>query len=208
MIRVLKGPAAVVVMLTVSIAAGGEKDAPNFVAGAASSYPNKQSSEQVTVAADVYETGDKVKTAFGKHSPYDSGVLPVLVVIANDSDKAINVDHLKVEYIAPGGEKVAATPAQDLRFLRGASRPGVNPAPLPIPGIPQTTRGKKNPLSDWQIEGRAFAAKVIPPHDSASGFFYFQTGHRSNSKLYLSGIMVPATGKELFYFEVPLPSVQ
>lgn len=188
-----------------SITAGENKDEKLAVQPAAS-YPNKQTSEGVTIAADVYETGDKVKAAFGKHNPYDYGVLPVLVVIANDSSQAINVSRMKVEYIAPGGERVVATPARDLPYLSGPRRPGV--APSPVPGIPGVSRGKKNPLSDWQITGRAFSAEMIPPHESASGFFYFQTGHRSDSKVYLSGITVPATHKELFYFEIPLAPVQ
>ena len=206
--RVLKGLAAVAVVLTVSITAKADKEAEKLTIGPASSFPNKQTSEGVTIGADVYETGEKVKLAFGKRSPYDSGVLPVLVVIANESDKAIKVDRLNVAYITPGGEKVEATPARELPYLKGARPPGINPAPLPIPGLPGTSRGKKSPLSDQRIGEREFSALIIPPHDSASGFFYFQTGHRSNSRLYLSGITVPATGKELFYFEIPLPAVQ
>jgi hypothetical protein len=70
-----------------------------------------------------------------------------------------------------------------------------------LPGI---SRKKKNPLSAWEIEGRAFLARMIPGGESASGFFYFQTAHRPGSSLYLSGIRVASTGKELFYFEIPL----
>ena len=66
---------------------------------------------------------------------------------------------------------------------------------------------KKNPLAAWEIEGRAFAAKMLPSGQSASGFFYFQTGHRSGSTLYVTGIREASTGKELFYFEVPLDKV-
>ena len=39
---------------------------------------------------------------------------------------------------------------------------------------------------------------------SANGFFYFQTAHRQGARLYLTGIREAATGKELFYFEIPL----
>jgi hypothetical protein len=206
--RVLKGSATLLIMLSVSIAAAGDKDSDRFIVGQASSFPNKQTSDQVTIAAEAYEVGDKVKAAFGKHNPYDYGVLPVLVVISNDSAAAINVGNLQAEYVVQGGDKIAATPARDLRFIHGAQRPGISPSPLPIPGIPGAGRSKKNPLSDWPIEGRAFSAKMIPPHESANGFFYFQTGHRSNSKLYLSGITIPSTGKQLFYFEILLNPVR
>lgn len=183
-----------------------DKEHEQFVVGPASSYPYKQSSEGVTIAADVYETGDKVKEAFGKHNPYDYGVLPILVVIDNHSPKAIRVDRMTVEYNMPGHGKVEATPASDLRYLFGVKQPRPNPSP--IPGLPGVGRVKKSPLSDWEIEGRAFAAKMIPPNESASGFFYFQTGHRSNSSLYLTGMEEAGTGRELLYFEIPLAPVQ
>jgi hypothetical protein len=183
-----------------------DKEHEQLVVGSASSYPFKQTSEGITIAADVYETGDKAKAAFGKHNPYDYGVLPILVVIDNHSPKAIRVDHLTVEYDMPGHGKVEATPANELRYLFGAKQPRPNPSP--IPGLPGVGRTKKTPLSDWEIEGRAFAAKMIPPNESASGFFYFQTGHRSNSSLYLTGMEEAGTGRELLYFEIPLAPVQ
>jgi hypothetical protein len=62
----------------------------------------------------------------------------------------------------------------------------------------------KNPLSAWEIEGRAFAARMIPPHESANGFFYFQTEHRRGAKIYLTGIKVAATGQDILFFEVGL----
>jgi hypothetical protein len=63
---------------------------------------------------------------------------------------------------------------------------------------------RKNPFDAWEIEGRAFAAKMLPAGESASGFFYFQTGMQRGAKLYLTGIAEADTGRELFYFEVPL----
>jgi len=189
-----------------SIAAGGDKDHDSLKVGPASGYTFKQTSEGVTIAADVYETGDKVKEAFGKHSPYDYGVLPILVVIENKTSKAIRAERLDVEYEMPGHGRVEATPAGELRFIHGARQPKANPSP--IPGLPGVGGHKQSPLAEWQIEGRAFSAKMIPPGDSASGFFYFQTGHRSGSSLYLSGLADASTGHELLYFEIPLAPVQ
>jgi hypothetical protein len=64
--------------------------------------------------------------------------------------------------------------------------------------------GHKNPLDTWEIEGRAFAAQVLPPGQSASGFFYFQTGYQKGSSLYLSGMSEAESGQELLYFEIPI----
>jgi hypothetical protein len=155
----------------------------------------------VTIGAEAYASGEKVKAAFGKLDPYEHGILPVLVVIQNDGDKAIRLDNLKVEYMGPGRQRVEATPAKDVKYLRGAGRPPVVPGP---PGRVKIVKPKKNPLDVWEIEGRAFAAQMLPPGQSASGFFYFQTGLRAESTLYISGLTEAGTGKELFYFEIPL----
>jgi hypothetical protein len=72
------------------------------------------------------------------------------------------------------------------------------------PGGKPKILAKKNPLDAWEIEGRAFAAKMLPPGQSASGFFYFRTGLQHGATIYLNGLTEAATGKELFYFEIPL----
>jgi hypothetical protein len=73
-----------------------------------------------------------------------------------------------------------------------------------VPGLPTRISRKKNPLDAWEIEGRAFTARMLPPNETANGFFYFRTFYSSGSMLYLRGVREAASGKELFYFEIPL----
>ena len=112
-----------------------------------------------------------MQLAFGKLQPNQFGILPVLVVIQNDSDKAIRLDRLKVEYVGPNHDRVEATPAKDVRYLRPPQRPGAIEGPA---GKVKVLKTKKNPLDEWEIEGRAMSAQMLPPGQSASGFFYFQ----------------------------------
>jgi hypothetical protein len=65
-------------------------------------------------------------------------------------------------------------------------------------------KSKKNPLDEWEVEGRALTALMLPPGQSASGFVYFQTVLQPGTTIYLSGLYEAATGKEIFYFELPL----
>ena len=182
-----------------TLAADNNKDAGKFLPGPASSYQTKQTNDHVTVAAVVYDTEELAHTAFGKLNPNQYGVLPVLVIIQNDTDQALKLDHLQAEYTGVDGREVEATPADEVQTLGGPDRPNV-PVATPIP----IHRKHKNPLDVWEIDGRAFAAKLLPPHESANGFFYFQTTHRPGSKFYLTGLKVAATGQDLFYFEFPL----
>src|SRR3954451_4407857 len=186
-------------VLSIAAAFAADKDAP-FKAGPAASYPHHQTNEAITVAVDAYSSGEKVKAAFGKVDPYEYGVLPVLVVIQNEGKEAIRLDRLKVEYVGPGNQRVEATPTKDVRYARGPQRPSVTPGP----GGRVAIKSKKNPLDAWEIDGRAFAAQMLPAGQSASGFFYFQTELQSGATVYINGMREASTGKELFYFETPL----
>jgi len=195
---------ALLICLTMFMAAAtllpdSNKDAGKFSPGPASSYPAKQTNDHVTVAATAYDTEALAHSAFGKLNPNQYGVLPILVIIQNDTDKVLKLDHLDAEYTFVDGRQIEATPADEVQTLGGAERPNV-PTPTPIP----IHRKHKNPLDVWEIDGRSFSSKLLPAHESVHGFFYFQTAPRPGSKFYLTGIKVAATGQDIFYFEIPL----
>ncbi|MDE3164838.1 MAG: hypothetical protein KGN36_03455 [Acidobacteriota bacterium] len=179
-----------------------DKETP-FKAQPAASYAAHQTNQQITIAADPYVDTDKLKAAFGKLDPNEYGVLPVLLVMQNDSGQALRLSNMRVEYLGPNRERVEATPARDVRYVRGPQRPNMIGGP---PGTKiKVIKTKKNPLDAWEVEGRGFAAQMLPAGNGASGFFYFQTTLRPGATIYVSGIAEAATGKELLYFEIPLP---
>jgi hypothetical protein len=181
-----------------------KKDEVKFSPGPASSYASKQTNEHVTIAVKAYDTEELAHTAFGKLNPYQYGILPVLVVVQNDSDQSLRLDGLQVQYTGYDGKQIDATPAADVPYaVEGPRRPGPGgPMPLPIP--PELRKKHKNPLSGPEIQTRAFSARMLPPHDTAYGFVYFQAHHRPGDSVYISGIREASTGRALFYFEIPL----
>jgi hypothetical protein len=187
--------------LSIAAAFAADKETTVFRAAPAASYEHRQTDSGLTIAVEPYNTPEKEKTAFGKLNLYQYGVLPVLVVFQNDGKEAIRLDRLQVEYVGPNRNHVEATPANEVRYLRGPDRPPIIPGPTgnPLPG-----KLKKNPLNAWEVEGRAFTAKMLPAGQSASGFFYFQTGLQRGSTIYVNGMVEAGTGKELLYFEIPL----
>jgi hypothetical protein len=190
--RVLAG-LSILLSISVSFAADKEKFSP----GPASSYPAKQVQGKVTVAAVPYVNDDEIRTAFGKANPYKNGVLPILVIIQNDSDQALRLD-LQAEYIDARDRHIDAIPPRDILAAGHApKRPPPVSSPIPLPK-------KKNPLSAWEIPGLAFTARMVPAGESVHGFFYFQSRLEPNSKFYLTGLSEAKSGKELFYFEIPL----
>ena len=189
----------IVFSMILSISALAADKEKRLTVGKADSYPTKQAQGQVTVAAIPYVNDDELKEAFGKANPYKFGILPVMVVIQNDSNKALRID-LKTEYVDSQGRHIDAIAAQDVGYEgKAPSRPrmpGTTPIPLPK---------KKNPmLSSWEIVGRAFSARMVPAGESVSGFVYFHTELQQGAQLYLNGLSEAQSGKELFYFEIPL----
>jgi hypothetical protein len=187
---------ALLMSITAALAADKEQA---FHAPAAASMAHRQTVGQVTIGAETYVAGDKVRAAFGRLVPYDYGVLPVLVVIQNDSRETIRLDQMKAEYVGPHGSRVTATPSGEVRYAHPSQRPDLGTAPpMPIP------IKKKNPLAAPEIESRALAAQMVAPGLAASGFLYFQTQLQNGATIYLSGLTEARSGKELFYFEIPV----
>ena len=177
-------------------------DKETFQAKPADQYANKQTTDGVTIAAEAFTTDEQAKTAFGKLNPWRYNILPVLVVIRNNSANSVRLEKLHFEYELPDHSKVDSMPASDVKYSRGPRQPKIGQGPLPG-GI--RIGGNKNPLNVPEIEMRAFSAKILPPGDSASGFVYFETDVESQgASLYITGLENAATGKELYYFEIPL----
>jgi hypothetical protein len=195
---------ALIVLLSIAAAGADDKDKARFAPGPASSYPGHQTMDKITIAAVPFLTEEQSRSAFGKVNPYRYGVMPVLVILENGAGKTVRLD-LQAEFIDPGGRHVEATPASDVVYVGSDPKrprmPGTSPIPLP-------SRNKKGPLNTSEIEGRAFVAKMLPAGESAFGFFYFQTQHIPGSKLYLTGLKDAASGKDYFYFEVPIEAAK
>src|SRR5579859_4661099 len=175
---------------------------PHFSVQPASSYPTKQTSDSVTIAAVPYITEEQAHLAFGKLDPNRYGILPLLIVIQNDGKQTLKFDKMRVEYVTSDRTHVDSTPAKDVPYLRGAAQPRIENGP--IPGKGTHVKKVKNPLLGGEIGVRAFSAPVLPPGEQAGGFFYFQTGNRHGMSAYVTGITEAGSGRELLYFEIPL----
>lgn len=176
-----------------------DKDKNKFTPPELDTLQTKLTVSGVTVGAVPFERAGMAETAFGKVNPYEHGILPVLVIIRNGSKGAVRLDRMRVEYHDRDKQVVTSIPAGDVPFTEAPKRPTFGG-----PSIPGLGRKKKSPLAAPEIEQRAFAAKMLPPRESAYGFVYFRTGHRSGASLYLTGMQEASTGTDLFYFEIPL----
>jgi hypothetical protein len=183
------------------VAAGADKEKSRFVPGAASTYKGSQTLDKITIAAVPFLSDEDTARAFDKVNPNKYGVLPVLLIIENGTGKALRLN-LKAELVNASNEHLEATPADDVPYVGGPRKvPKLGSVGSPIP-LPK--RNKGGPLNKPEITGQGFAAKLIPVGESASGFVYYQSPFEPGARLYITGIADANTGKEYFYFEVPV----
>lgn len=175
----------------VALFAGDKEFRPNSAADYA-----HQAADRVTVGAKPYNTEELTEEAFGKKADLlKFGVLPVLVVIENKRGEALDLRNVEVNLVGADGRHVAAVNPEDVPYLGTAGKhPSMAPTRIPLPK-------KKNPLNAPEIVTRAFSAKMLPPGDSASGFFYFEAHSEAGDKLYVNGLRDARSGQDILYFE-------
>jgi hypothetical protein len=187
-----------ITLTAIAVTTAARTSNKDFRPGAAADYAH-QTGENVTVGAKPFNTEELTAEAFGKKTDLlRYGVLPVLVVIENKRDKALDLRDLEVNLVASDGRHASAVNPEDIPFLgRHNKRPPPVQTPLPLPK-------KGNPLNSPQIVTRAFSAKMLPPGDSANGFFYFEARSEHGDKIYLNGLRDARSGQDILYFEFPL----
>ena len=193
---------ALIVLLSITVAWAVDKDKGRFAPGPAASYPGNQTQEGITIAAVPYITDAQAASAFGKVNPYERGILPVLVIIENKSGKALRLD-LKVQFVDVDNHHLDAIPPEEVVNYQAIRKvPKIEPPsryPIPVKKGP-----KKGPLNTPEIANRAFSVKLMPNGEKAYGFFYFEARYLPGSKLYIDGLSDASSGKEYFYFDLPL----
>jgi hypothetical protein len=173
-------------------------------AHAANTYPahDQHSAESVTVGLDPYDMADKANI-FSVHYS-EIGFMPILVVITNDGDQPISLADSKAELVTHDHSKIP--PATDDDLYRRIARPmgSVSSNPLPWPKKPKGTISKE---AQDEIENSQFAARAVEPHNTQSGFMFFDVSGinapLAGASFYLTGVH-DSKGNELMYFEVPL----
>ena len=166
------------------------------------SYEFKQAQGRVQVALDPYFQVDRAREVFQTAEQFpEAGLLPVQVVIENNSDGEVQVDPFEFRLVRPNGQQEGTLPPGDAFTL---VRKAVGAwALLPILG--QSAVGIQNDQRLKEFEARAFRETKVQPGQVASGFVYFRV---SVSDANLAGSRVvcalrDAGGKDLSY-DIPI----
>jgi hypothetical protein len=200
--RRLVGVVVLTVSLPVVLMAG--KGFVKPAAKPAFNYPahDLHRDEQVTIAADPYDTTDKAKIFtinFAEH-----GFLPIFFIVTNDGDQPVSIINMRLTLMTSKGSKLTPVDTDGLyRRLSNPSKPGSN-VPLPFP---RKVKGGVTKQEMDEIVSSQFAAKAVEPHSTQAGFFYFDVADLNSplrgATIDISGVD-DAKGTELIFFEIDM----
>jgi hypothetical protein len=181
----------------------------------------KDAHQGLLIAADPYTTADRYKARFGKHTPYDAGILALEIYARNDNDKPIqiNLDSVSLVIGPPNQhrQKIAAVAPEDVADRVLLKRPRDVKAqrlPLPLPGgVLNKNKGKEWNEFATELRAVALSSDVFPPNSTVHGFLYFDISNHydwlSNATFELPDLDFMLDKKALFFFEVDLaPAVR
>ncbi|HET8826894.1 MAG TPA: hypothetical protein VFM77_17255 [Terriglobales bacterium] len=193
----------IVLAVSVMCFAGKEFTMPKTQPAAAYPAHDYHSNEKVTVGLDPYNTQEKTKIFVVNYRELD--LLPVLMVITNDSDSPISLTDIKAQLVTGEGTKLS--PATEDDVYRRVSHPNASGARVPLPFPTRRVKGGVNTKEWSEITNAQFKAKAVEPRGSQAGFLFFDVSDvkepLKGATFYLTRVH-DASGNDLMYFEVPL----
>lgn len=146
-----------------------KKEAPPLADIATYPMLEKHEKELVTIAADPYDT--RARADFFRIDYVGHSILPVRIIIRNDSDHPLDLSAVRIQLEPKNGGKLpAALPEEIHRRVFHVKNPAQQKRlPFPTPSF-STPVDKKILQDDTDF---SFRAATIAPHTTASGFLFY-----------------------------------
>ena len=183
---------------------------------AAAEYPehDRHASEHVTIAAEPGDTKETVPDTRLKYA--EKGMLPIRVIVTNDSDKPLTLEDARIDFIASDNTKVTAATPDDLNrrmYDLKYSAPKKMPLPAPLPPITRHNKPiDEKILADDKDFG--FRTTTVPPHSTIAGYLFYdmqglpdpplKSATLEVRKVHWKGENSSELGDTLDTFEIPL----
>jgi hypothetical protein len=177
----------------------------------AKTYPFHQQQGTVTIAADPYETREKIKTAFDLKELDQVGIVPVHVIITNEGKDTIAVSGEDINLLDSNNRSFESIPVDEIVravVYKGSPRTSRSPSPSPIP-LP---RGGGRRGDAFEIEtdltNKALKELRVSPNATAGGFVFFRLPDNrmrlGGHKVYIPEVRNLKTQEHLLFYEIEL----
>lgn len=200
-----------VFLITTAVLAFAAKEFAPPRAFPAKTYParDEHRDEQVTIAADPYDTADKSATVFAlKYNEH--GLLPVNLIVTNDGGEPITLLGMKAQLVTANRTKITAATSEELyRRMSHLTRRGDEPQriPLPVPLPRRKSEAGVGKQGENELANAPFKAKAVEPHATQAGFLFFDISDLDHplagAHLYITGVK-NSSGNELMFFDIPM----
>lgn len=205
--RILRLQALMLVAaLTATPALAGKKAPP---VNPASQYPafDAHPEEKVSIAIDPCTESkdcDFFRLPYIRHS-----MIPVRIIVTNDSDSALDLNDVRMQFITADHEKFPAANLEDInrRLFSTQQAKGTKVPLIPFP-IHHAPIDKKITQDDDDF---GFKSTTVAPHTTLAGYLFYDvkdlqddinTSPLKGAEIYIKMIRLKG-GKELFAFSIP-----
>lgn len=196
---------AAILCLTPAARASDHKTAPPAKPAAEYAANETHPDEHVTIAADPCD--DPKLCSFFRLPYIQHGLLPIRVVITNDSDRALTLEDARMQFISASNEKIPAATEDDInrRIFTLRSTQGTKIPLIPIT-IHHAPVDKKITDDDNDF---GFQGTVVNAHSTLAGYLFYDIKGLDDpalkgAELYVKMIHTLDQKKELFSFSIPL----
>lgn len=167
-------------------------------------HPN----EQVTIAAEPGDTKDTAPDTRLNYLEHD--MMPIRVIVTNDSDQAVTLDDARIDFIASDNTVVHAATTDDLQrriFTLKDAKGTKIPLPMPLPSITVHHNVDKKIVSDDQ--DFSFKTTTVPAHSTVAGYLFYDIRGLDKpvldkATLELRKVRFASDNRALDSFEIPL----
>jgi len=199
---------AAIVLLPAYAAAEKKKSAPPAKPAAQYLAFDAHENEHVTIAADpCTEPHD---CSFFRLGYIQHGLLPVRVVVTNDTDRALSLDDARIQFISANNDTLPAATDEDLNrilfTLKGTQGTKI-PMPAPIPTItihhPPVDKKISEDDNDFGFQGT-----VVNAHSTLAGYLFYDVRRfddpaLKDAQLYVKMVHSLDAKTNLFPFNIP-----
>jgi hypothetical protein len=171
----------------------------------AAQYPASEThpDEHVTIAADPCD--DPKQCSFFRLPYIQHGLLPVRIVITNDSDRALSLDDVRIQFISANNDKIPAATEDDInrRLFTIKAAEGTK-----IPIIPITIHHPVDKKITQDDDEFGLNSTRVQAHASLAGYLMYDVKELDepalkDASLYVKEIRTLDGKQELFSFSIP-----
>jgi len=171
----------------------------------ADAYPANDThpDERVTIAADPCD--DPKLCAFFRLPYIEHGLLPIRVIVSNDSDQAISLADARMHFISANNDKIPAATEEDIDRRLSTLH---NDQGTRIPIIPITVHHPVDKKITQDDNEFGFQSTTVQPHSTLAGYLFYDIKGLDepalkSAQLYVKMVQTKESKLELFAFSIP-----